>query len=522
MFETRLQHYFCHTHADSAFGGLSQIECRKAFQDWVGQFRAKSSDARQCPMLWCRKSFEDYQTTIRHTLTCSWLPNAWYWCPKCKKPERFMNTGKIEIMDSAEIMMKDSIEIVKTVPTPPMRRKSSRMRKAATFFKHCGWRSASKEQTDVSESLDGTKVGTDNKGEIDSLERSFWEMDAYPLYLSEKDGNLSPSEIYSELMMANAELPTTEASFELPTSSATSARCSRSDQMLNDQIYASPPPSHCPVTQDPRFGTLECSQSRNHSINRGLAQSTSQNNLDRSSLITPELEAYETPTALPHQPAGFISEPRSQMEIPEFSDPTDYISVPPLRFGDILAGVKSSPVQDPRFSYICGLGPTQVSIQELYELVGIVSNEWLPRLESTPHLLSRCSKLSLPALFFRGVSAMQQCFNDSLTDSFEDMFSLVHVACACAYLLHKDENSYDWNCLFDHILQWQNLLSSQDDVQCFLMAMDQLTCEHDYRLTNSLSRGGIFDRNFYERTFDILKIGPVMTDCSRFLDGKSS
>lgn len=86
----------------------------------------------------------------------------------------------------------------------------------------------------------------------------------------------------------------------------------------------------------------------------------------------------------------------------------------------------------------------------------------------------------------------------------------------------KNEDFYDWDGLFDHMLQWQYLLSSQDDVQCFLMAMDQLTCEHEYRLTNSLSRGGMFDRKFYERTFDILRNGPVMTDCSRFLDGKSS
>ena len=522
MFETRLQHHFRQTHADSAFGGLSQIECRKAFQDWVGHVRAESFDALRCPMLWCRKSFEDYQTTIRHTLTCSWLPNAWYWCPKCNKPERFMNTGKIEIMDSGEIMMKDSIEIVKTVPTPPMRRKSSKMRKAVTFFKHRGWRSASKEQTEISESCDGTKLGTDNKGEIDSLERHIWEKDGYQLNLSEMDGLLSLSEIDSELMRANAELPATEPLFELPTLPVTSAVYSWSDEKLNNQIYASPPPSYYPATQEPRVGTLKCPQSRTHSINKELAQPTSQHNLDQSDLILPELGAYETPTALHQQPATFVSEYRSQMEIPEFADPTDYISVPPLPFGDILAGVESWPVQDTRFSYICGLGPTQVSIQDVYELVGIVSNEWLPRLESTFYLVSRCSKLSPLALFYRGISAMQQCFNGSLTDSFEDIFSLVHVACACAYLLHRDEDLYDWNALFDHMLQWQYLLSNQDDVQCFLMAMDQLTCEHSYRLTNSLSGSGIFDQQSYDRTFKLLRTGPVMTDCSRFLDGKSS
>ena len=511
-----MQHHFCQTHAYSAFGGLSQIECRKEFQDWVEHDRAKSSDSLTCPMLWCRKSFEDYQTTIRHTLRCPWLRNAWYWCPNCNKPERFMNTGKIEIMDYGEIMMKDSIEIVKTVPTPPMRRKSSRMRKAVTFFKHRGWRSASKEQTESSESLDGTKLGTDNKGEIGSLERHLWEKDGYPLL--EMDGHPISSEIDSELM-ANAELPTTELSFELPTLPTYSVVSSRPSQMRNNQSYASPPPSYCPATQDPPFGTLECAQSKNHSIDRELPQYTSQH---RSNTTLPELGAYEMPISLAQQPAASISEYRSQMEFPEALDPMDYISVPPLPFDDILAGVESWPVQDVRFSYIGGLAPTQVSIQDVYELVRVVNNEWLPRLDSTPHLVSRCSELSCSALFYRGMSAMQQCFNNFLTDSFEDIFSLVHVACACAYSLHKDEHLYNWDGLFDHMLQWQYLLSNQDDVQCFLMAMDQLTCEHNYRLTNSLSGGGIFDHQSYQKTFDILKNGPVMTDCSRFLDGTPS
>ena len=430
-----------------------------------------------------------------------------------------MKTEKIEIMDSAEIMMKDSIKIVKTVPTPPMRRKSSRMKKAATFFKHCGWRSAGKDQTNLSETSDGAKFGTDNKGEIDSLERSFWEKDGYPLYMSEMDGHLNPPEIHSELMKTSAELLTTEPLFELPTP-IKSAACSRSDQMLNDQHYASPPPSYCPASQDPQSGTLECPQSRKHSVNRELAQHTSQHNINRSDLIIAELEGCDTPTA-PQQAAASISEYHLQMEISESSDPTEYITVPPLPFGDILPGVESWPVQDTRFSYICGLGPTQVSIQDIYELVGIISHEWLPRLDSTFYLVLRCCKLSPSALFYRGVGAMQQCYNGSLTDSFEDIFSLVHVACAFAYLLHKDEDLYDWNALFDHMLQWKYLLSNQDDVQCFLMAMDQLICEHSYRLTNSLSGNGIFDQESYDRTFDILRNGPVMTDCSNFLDGES-
>ena len=546
MFETRLRHHFDSTQADSPFGGLSQIECRKIFQDWVVHAHAESWDALACPMLWCRKTFEDHQTTIRHTLKCSWLPNAWYWCPEHSKAERFMSTGKIEIADSQEMNMKDSIVIVKTVPTPPMRRRSSKMKKAVTFFKHRGWRSASKELTDFSGNLHGTKLGTDDKGEIDSRERKIWEKYGYPL-MFEVDGGPIPLEVDSEamrtnvelpstetfnelptlsitpqLMRTNAELPTTEAFNELPALPIAPAMYSRSDQSLNHQNYAFPLPSCSPATQDPLFATLECSESTNHLVNGELAQYTSQQDLDRSELDIPDLGVYEMPAALPQQPEASISELRTQMKAPESLNLTDYISASLNPSDDILAEVGSWPVQDLRFSYICGLTDTQVSVRDIYKIVERISNEWLARLGSTPHLVSRCSKLSFQDLFDRGFKAMQQCFDGFLTDSFEDMFSLVHVAYACAYCLHKDECLYDWDGFFVQILQWQYLLSNQDDVQCFLMAMDQLTCEHNYHLTHSLSGGRIFDQQFYEKTFNMLRNGPVMRDCSMFLDGKPS
>ena len=591
IFEIRLQRRLDSTHAQSPFGGLSQVDCHEAFQDWVEHAYADSCDGLRCPMLWCREKFEDHQMTIRHTLRCSWLPNAWYWCPQHSKAERFMSTGKIEIADLREQMkMKDSILIVKTVPTQPMRRKSSKMRKAVTFFKHRGWKSASKEQTDLTGYLNGTENGTDNKGEIDSLERQFWEKDGYPL-MFEVDGGLSPSEVDSELMKTNAELPTPETFNELPTLAITSkfmrmnaglftpetfselptpsitpqlmgtkaelptaeifnelptsfitpqpmrtvelpteafndlptlpaapTVSSRSDQLLNHQNYGCPLPSYTP----PGFATLECSESTSHLVNGELAQYTSQHDLDRPELDLPDLRVYEMPTTSPRQPRASISAIRTQMEAPEFLDLTDYISASLSPSDDILGEGGSWAIEDLRFSYISGLADTQVSVQDIHEVVGRISDEWLARLDSTPHLVSRCSKLSSQDLFERGFKAMQQCFDGSLTDSFEDMFSLVHVAYACAYCMHKDEGLYDWNGFFVQVLQWQYLLSNQDDVQCFLMAMDQLTCEYNYHLTHSLTGGSVFDHESYQKTFNTLKNGPVMRDCSMFLDGESS
>lgn len=233
------------------------------------------------------------------------------------------------------------------------------------------------------------------------------------------------------------------------------------------------------------------------------------------------MEDTATPTVLPQEQGASILEDPSQMAVLEALDPTGYIPLPPILFDDNHAGMDSWPAGEIRSPSIPGLGETHVSIQNIYELVGD-ENTWLAGLYSTPHLPSRCSRLSTQELFDRGFSAMQQCFNGSLTDSIEDVFSLVHVACALAYWLHKDEDLYDWGGLFLHIHQWQYLLSDHDDVQCFLMVMDQLTCGHNYHLTNPLNGGGIYDQQTYETTFDMLRNGPVMSDCSTFLDGKHS
>ena len=262
-----------------------------------------------------------------------------------------------------------------------------------------------------------------------------------------------------------------------------------------------------------------------------------------------------TLTVLPQQSVAFTLRNPSQTDILEAPDPTGYITLPPLPSNDVHAGMGSLSFQDSRFSCLGGLASTRISIQDLSELVKGFNDKWLQRLDSAPHLVSRCSNLASQDVFSRGIRAMQQCFKDpqsasfkdmssghstdcsnddfdSQTGRFEDVFSdvvlcsveniisLMHVACACAYLLHKDEHFYDWDGLFHHMPQWQHLLWDQDDVQCFSMAMDQLT--HTYPLTIRLSGGGSYDQQPYGRTFDVLMDGPVMRDCSMFLDGKPS
>ena len=264
-----------------------------------------------------------------------------------------------------------------------------------------------------------------------------------------------------------------------------------------------------------------------------------------------------TPIILPPQLVASALEDPSRMAILEAPDRTGHIPLLPLPSNDLHAVMGSWPFQNSHYSCLGGLASTRVSIQVLSELVRAYNHKLLQRLDSTPRLVSQCSKLASPDVFSRSIRAMQQCFKDPLsalladmssgpptdlskddfdsqTGSFEDVFSdvaldsvqnmisLVHVTCACAYLLHKDEDHYDWDGLFHHMLQWKHLLSDPDDLQCFTMAVDQLTCEHAYPLTISLSGGGSYDQQPYGEIFDMLVNGPAMRCCSMFLDGKPS
>ena len=80
-------------------GTCSQHGCQSSFLDWVKNFRRDASDIEKeellmCPMLWCRNTFKDADATVNHVFECPSLSNGWYWCPYCKRPERFLECDK--------------------------------------------------------------------------------------------------------------------------------------------------------------------------------------------------------------------------------------------------------------------------------------------------------------------------------------------------------------------------------------------------------------------------------------------
>ncbi|MCJ1456187.1 hypothetical protein MMC28_006547 [Mycoblastus sanguinarius] len=119
----------------------------------------------------------------------------------------------------------------------------------------------------------------------------------------------------------------------------------------------------------------------------------------------------------------------------------------------------------------------KTQIEDLRALVLVVNNEWTQRMTSDLELTPRCSTLPPRTLLEIGVKALKRYFRGTLPDTFVDVFALMHVACAFAYMLHKDDESYCCDCweeFFQDMLQWQYAIAEESEVQIFLKAMDRL------------------------------------------------
>ena len=175
--------------------------------------------------------------------------------------------------------------------------------------------------------------------------------------------------------------------------------------------------------------------------------------------------------------------------------------------------------------------PTQIQVEELRDLVRIVNSEWMQRISSATDLYTRCSALSAQGLFDNGARSLQSLFCAKIPRNFEDVFALMHVAFAAAYVLHREHDSYDWNDFFQDALQFHLALSSKSDRDSFLEVMDRWWLPPGLPLRSSLviKYGPVLGHTFQDSTIGIqqmdlvnlLKNGEVARNFSDFLDGQS-
>ena len=73
---------------------LSQQSQKLRFQLWVAYCRTPAQkipnlERLSCPLLWCRKSFDEHEKLVDHVSNCPFLREGRYWCPYCQRAEAF-------------------------------------------------------------------------------------------------------------------------------------------------------------------------------------------------------------------------------------------------------------------------------------------------------------------------------------------------------------------------------------------------------------------------------------------------
>ena len=179
------------------------------------------------------------------------------------------------------------------------------------------------------------------------------------------------------------------------------------------------------------------------------------------------------------------------------------------------------------------VSPTGTQIEQLRDLIEIVNREWLERMISDRGLWLQCSELSVHDLFEGGINTLQHVLKGNLSLAFKDVFALIHMALAAAYILHRDDDEpYYWTAFLQDAFHWQLTLSSKDDETRFIHAMLHLGVP--FSLTSNSSFGSIMNpgrngaslENAHAKTnhdlfLSELRSGMVFKDCLGFLEGKS-
>ncbi|KAL6715339.1 hypothetical protein ACLMJK_007605 [Lecanora helva] len=128
----------------------------------------------------------------------------------------------------------------------------------------------------------------------------------------------------------------------------------------------------------------------------------------------------------------------------------------------------------------------QMQVEELCELVSIVNQEWLRKLSSLPDLLSLCKTLTPHRLFIKGIQAVKKFFQGTIVNTFEEIFGLMHVACASAFMLHGHDSSYCWETSTQDMPQWQYAISDESERQILLRVVEKFLWRPELQRTGAL------------------------------------
>lgn len=534
-----------------------------------------------CPMLWCRDTFEDQLETMNHVPTCCWLSDTWYWCPSCSRPETFMDcggTGGQVPLQRKESRLKRAMTFFKHFgrrtsikgkiawPNPPARaceladtsryafqdvkamdhKDPKEMDCVARVYEMArrnsrhlpSWPELSSRLSHV---VQHEMSQPDEKHTFDAsppwaeLTGSQPTIAVQPLH-EMYDPSIPIAELPSRLSHnVQHELPQPEdkqafaispRSAELPTHHSHTVQgdifrakhglAGHTAEHVSDEFLDIDGWGHTvPSDHDTSLSWLV-------SPRASIVSSFSEGRTFSSPKLSPQSSRPTIPALSRPEPICYLPQDRLRLwtamvtSVPHMNTET----------GPSRADDKSSEYDPPSyanrpetFSWDGESTRMQPLIEELRELVFIVNTEWLQRLAPYEDLCVLCSSSSVRNLFELGMKALKQCFDGSIVTTFTDVFALMHVACASAYMLHRDNESYCWDKFLNDMLAWQYAIVEESERLVFVGVMDRLSTPQGIP---TLPSNASYCHNWHPSgaLLDVLRNGRVVENCSTMLTGK--
>lgn len=125
----------------------------------------------------------------------------------------------------------------------------------------------------------------------------------------------------------------------------------------------------------------------------------------------------------------------------------------------------------PRYSRIDwnSFGNVFTATEKLFEVlregVDVVNQFWMKEL-SLRHGQDDRFSLSMP--LEEGIQTLQEFYRGTLPRTFKDIFALMHIVHACAWIYHEYNETRFWQAFSLNILRWHYAIATEEDTQLFL------------------------------------------------------
>ena len=474
-----------------------------AFQNWVAYGRTSAPDVRAkehltCPLLWCRHRFESLASCLQHVSVCPWLSNAYYWCPQCQRAERF----------TADDLGPRLPPFVTTD------RKSSKLKRAVTFFKHFGRRSSIHGQTPES------RVSSPKRHTAGNERVPRWCATGKPPSLLNQEAEIPPKSTFSDSRLGSrAGVNIGEFDFGFNAEERRNTLYDMEGNALSPLLSPDTNQSGHDMpeleTGDPLFNSTQLGDT-------SVFQQYAEGHLDEQGRISKSLPSHYGPFSLslctseaqrPWAPSSSIFEPSTAGELETWERPSSVSSIevyasdllptcnlpetdhavsgeidehlehPASPFEPLSCEAATAATHSSSQVHLNGQlsqsETTESQIRDLRELVCGLHGHWLHEIRSTPGFPYVNSTICGLTPFEAGIRSLQQCFRGSPPCTLEGVLSLMHFAFACAYALHHEPMSHSWHALFSDVLDWRHYLPIKDDRHLYVRIVCLLWAPQD-------------------------------------------